>query len=155
MNQFAKIVACLLIAMIPFVSANAAPVVSTPIGYWKTIDDGSGEAKSIVQIWQTPDHKLYGKVVKLYQNPDKLCSACQGQYHNQKILGMTVMQNFKQNEKTPAQWVDGEILDPKNGKTYHCNIHLTENNQKLNVRGYIGLPLFGRSQTWVRVIDID
>jgi uncharacterized protein (DUF2147 family) len=48
------------------------------------------------------------------------------------------------------EWTGGEILDPENGKTYKATLKLADNGQKLLVRGYIGLPIFGRSQTWVR-----
>jgi uncharacterized protein (DUF2147 family) len=61
------------------------------------------------------------------------------------------MQGVKPNPISNTEWSDGEILDPKNGKTYRCDIQLTDNGEKLNVRGYIGITLFGRSQTWERV----
>ena len=44
----------------------------------------------------------------------------------------------------------GEIVDPKNGKVYKAKMHMTDAGKKLNVRGYIGMPMLGRSQVWVR-----
>lgn len=125
---------------------------NSPIGYWKTIDDITGKPKSIVQITRTSDQVLIAKVIKIFPTKGvtqgKLCTACQGDQHNQPIVGMVIMTGLKSAEK---QWTNGRILDPENGKTYKCTARLTEQGKKLNVHGYVGLPLFGRSQTWERV----
>lgn len=125
--------------------------VDSPIGYWKTVDDVTGKPKSIVQVWRD-DHGLMAKVIKIFpansSNQNKICTACQGDKHNQPIVGMVIMTGLKSAEN---QWSNGHILDPENGKTYKCTARLTENGKKLNVHGYVGLPLFGRSQTWERV----
>ncbi len=123
----------------------------SPIGYWKTMDDITGKPKSIIQVWKNQDQNLMGKIVKIF--PDtadqkKLCSACKGEQHNQPIVGMVIISGLKSGE---TQWGNGRILDPENGKLYNCTVRLTENGEKLNVHGYIGFPLFGRSQTWERV----
>lgn len=124
----------------------------TPVGYWKTIDDVSGKPKSIIQIWQTPDSSLSGKVIKIYPKPgedqNKLCAVCKGDKHNQRIVGMVILDGLKDNG---SKWDRGNILDPENGKTYRCNVKVVDNGQKLEVHGYIGLPIIGRTQTWVRV----
>lgn len=125
----------------------------SPVGYWKTIDDVSGEAKSIVQIWKTDNNVLMGKIVKIFptdgSNPEtKICKACKGEQHNQPIIGLVIMSGLTPKEH---QWGNGAILDPQNGKSYHCAVRTLENGKKLNVRGYMGLPLLGRSQTWERV----
>lgn len=131
-------------------SGEKLPTTS-PVGLWKTIDDVSGETKSIVQIRSQNSNELSGSVVKLFKNPNKRCDACEGEKHNQPILGMEVITSLQPSKENKLEWVNGTILDPKNGKTYHCNIRLTDNGHKLIVRGFIGLPLFGRSQTWERV----
>lgn len=129
----------------------------SPIGFWKTIDDVTGQPKAIVQIQEAPNKLLLGRIVKIYPEPgddqNEMCTACDGERHNQRILGMTILENLKRDKDTATQWVDGKILDPKTGKIYLSNIRLIEKGQKLNVRGYIGLPLFGRSQTWLRVAN--
>jgi uncharacterized protein (DUF2147 family) len=124
---------------------------ATPVGVWKTIDDVTHEPKSYVEIKEGPHHELFGQVTKLFKDPDRLCVACEGKEHNQPIVGLVVMDQLKQNPDKKTQWEGGEILDPKNGKRYHCTISLLDDGQQLKVRGYIGLPLFGRNQTWVRV----
>lgn len=135
-------------------SAVAADMHS-PVGLWKTIDDITGKPKAIVEITETPSHTLQGTVIKIFPRPgydqNELCTACRGSRHNQRIVGMTILNGLRADRDNPGRWDDGEILDPKNGKTYHSAIQLTDHNQKLNVRGYIGIPLFGRSQIWNRV----
>lgn len=120
-------------------------------GRWKTIDDETGKAKSIVEI-SIKNGKLYGKIIKLYreegENPDPSCTDCTDSRKNQKIIGMTIITGL---EKDGNEWeADDAILDPKDGKIYDCKIWLDEdNNNILNVRGYIGF--FFRTQTWHRV----
>lgn len=127
---------------------------NSPIGYWRTIDDATGKPKGIVQIWSSADNVLHGRILKIWPRPgadqNELCTACQGDKHNQRIVGMVILENLKPNEKNPNEWSGGQILDPKNGKTYNCNIQLSNDGAQLKVRGYIGLPLFGRSQTWLK-----
>ena len=142
-----------ILCCLGFLSAYAAnPVPISPVGYWKTIDDVTGKPKSIIQIWRTEDQTLTGKVVKVFSKEGydqiKLCTACSGDKRNQPIVGMMILTGLKAKEH---QWTNGEILDPENGKTYSCALRVTDNGKKLNVHGYIGLPLFGRSQTWERV----
>lgn len=138
----------LLLATLIFAVSNA--IAATPVGLWKTIDDVTGQPKSIVSINESADHQLTGKVIKLFKDPKRLCTACEGENHNKPIVGLTVMHGLKPS-KEQGLWEEGEILDPKTGKVYHCTLRVLENGNKLQVRGYIGLPLFGRSQTWERV----
>jgi len=131
-----------------------AYAANSPIGYWKTIDDVTGKPKSILHIYET-NGALYGQIVKIFPRPgydqNELCSACKGSRHNKRIVGMVIMEGLKQSTNNLSEWSGGQILDPVNGKTYRCNIEVTDNGQQLNVRGYIGVPLFGRSQTWIKV----
>lgn len=138
-------------------SIHAREIEKTPVGFWETIDDVTGQSKAIIQIWEA-ENTLHGKIYKIHPrpgvNPHELCTACKGVKHNKPILGMAIMENMQKSTETASLWNNGNILDPKNGKTYHCSMQLSESGQKLNVRGYIGLPLFGRSQTWYRVNNI-
>jgi uncharacterized protein (DUF2147 family) len=103
-----------------------------------------------VQISQSDDGMLTGKVIKGLdpkEKPGKLCTACTDERKDQPILGMTIIKSMKQDGD---KWDGGSILDPENGKVYKCNMHLEDGGQKLVVRGYIGISLLGRSQTWIR-----
>ncbi|MHB1948332.1 MAG: DUF2147 domain-containing protein [Gammaproteobacteria bacterium] len=126
-----------------------------PVGYWETIDDVTGKPKSILEIWEAPDHSLQGRLAKIYPDPGhnvhERCVACTGENHNKPFLGLMIMWNFKFDGK---KWEDGRILDPRSGKIYHCNMKMAENGKHLHVHGYIGIPLFGRTQTWNKVSGI-
>lgn len=114
-------------------------------GKWKTIDDNSGEMKSIVEI-SIRGGKLYGKIIQLKEDTDtnKVCTECTDYRKGQKILGMEIINGL---EKDDDVWEgDDGILDPENGKIYDCKIWVEDG--KLQVRGYIGF-LF-RTQTWIR-----
>lgn len=145
------VVSCLL-SSIAYGADNTSPV-----GYWKTIDDVTGKPKAILHIQLSNQNTLFGRIIKIFPSPGKdqneVCTACQGYRHNQRIVGMIVLENLKQNEESLKQWDQGTILDPLNGKTYRSTITLSDDGMQLKVRGYIGIPLFGRSQTWLRVLN--
>ena len=148
-----KLVSLMMAALVLSVSSLSFAAVSAA-GFWKTIDDVTGKPKAIIEISELSGRYLQGRIIKIFPRPgydqNELCTACKGNLHNQRIVGMTVLSGLKPDAATPGRWSQGEILDPHNGKTYHCTIQLTNNDQKLNVRGYIGMPLFGRSQVWIR-----
>lgn len=119
-----------------------------PIGTWKTIDDETKQAKSYVEIFEK-DGKLYGKVTKILTKgkEDAKCTDCSGAFKNKPILGMQILSGLK---KDGNEWTGGKILDPNKGKEYKAKMSLN-GNDKLDVRGYIGISLVGRTQTWHRV----
>ncbi|WP_298153273.1 DUF2147 domain-containing protein [Flavobacterium sp.] len=118
------------------------------IGKWKTIDDETGKALAILEIYEK-NGKIYGKVLDILNPKDKhkTCSNCSGDDKDKPILGLTVIKGLK---KDGDEYNGGRILDPKSGKLYKCYINLEDSN-KLKVRGYIGISLFGRTQYWHRV----
>jgi uncharacterized protein (DUF2147 family) len=118
------------------------------IGKWKTIDDETGQAKSIVEIFEQ-NGKVFGKVIEILdvEHKKSLCTNCTGSDKNKPILGLTVIKGLIKDEN---EYNSGKILDPKNGKLYKCYITL-ENKDKLKVRGYIGFSLLGRTQYWYRM----
>jgi len=116
------------------------------VGKWKTIDDKDGTTKSIVFIFKSTNGKYYGKIEKLFKEPEKLCTECEGSNKNQPILGMMIINNLVEKDN---KLTGGTILDPKNGKVYKC---LETGGEKLNVRGSLDKSgWIGRSQTWIRV----
>lgn len=136
--------------MMIFASAMI-PTNTDVTGSWKTIDDETGKAKSIVKLYKK-DGKLYGKITKLFRAADEeqnpLCDECEGTLHNKPILGMQIINGL---ELDDDEWEgDDGILDPKNGKLYDCKIWVDEDDSDvLNVRGYIGFIY--RTQTWHRI----
>ncbi len=118
------------------------------IGNWKTFDDETGEAKSIVQIYEQGG-KMYGKVVEIL-NPakrDAKCQNCKGSDKDKPILGLVIIKGLS---KDGNEWNGGQILDPNKGKLYKCSMSL-EGKDVLKVRGYVGISLLGRTQTWKKV----
>lgn len=120
----------------------------TVLGKWKTVDDETGQAKSIVEVYEKGG-KVYGKVVEILRAEHKkdICTKCEGADKNKPILGMIIINGL---EKDDAEYNGGTILDPQNGKKYKCYIAL-ESPDKLKLRGYIGLSIMGRTQYWTRV----
>ena len=117
-------------------------------GKWKTVDDETGETKSVVEIFKK-DNKAFGRIVKIInkERQDAVCDKCDTDdpRRDQKILGMEIIKDL---EKDGSEWDGGTILDPQNGKVYKCKLWVED--KKLTVRGYIGFSWIGRSQTWLR-----
>lgn len=116
-------------------------------GKWKTIDDETGKPKSIVEIFKKSDGKYYGRVIQLLMKPEhETCVNCTDDRKNKPIIGLEIIRGLK---KEGEEFTGGTITDPKNGKTYKCTI--TKEEDKLNVRGYIGFSFIGRSQSWFKL----
>jgi uncharacterized protein (DUF2147 family) len=150
-TMFLRSLPIMLAATLLLVGRAFATDVS-PAGAWKTIDDKTGQPKSIVEITEA-NGELTGKVKEVLQSdqgPNPICKECDGERKNQPITGMTIIWGMK---KDGEEWSGGKILDPKNGKIYGCKMHLTDGGQKLEVRGFIGFSLLGRSQVWERQTD--
>jgi len=118
----------------------------SPEGIWKTIDDETGKAKSLVQIW-IDNGELKGKIIELIE-PDEenpKCTECEGDLKDAPILGMEFIWGLKEED---GVWDNGNILDPASGSVYSSKIEVIEDGAKLDVRGYIGFAFAGRSQIW-------
>ncbi len=113
-------------------------------GKWKTIDDETGKAKSIVEIYKKGD-KYYGKIVQLLIKPEnETCVACTDDRKNKPLLGLEIIRDLK---KDGDEFSGGTIVNPKGGKEYGCKI--TRNGDKLNVKGSLkSLSFIGKTQTW-------
>ena len=123
---------------------------STPVGLWQTVSDRTGQPDGLVRILEV-DGEYIGTVVAVYSPPapdaHPLCELCQGDLKDRPIVGMNILRGVR---RTATTYSTGEILDPDEGQVYKCRIALLDDGRKLEVRGYIGIPLFGRSQTWIR-----
>lgn len=145
-----KLIALLLLVLPLAAFAQNASAQSSPIGKWHTVDDKTGKVKSTVEIYDAGNGTLEAKVVELIDSdkgPNAVCDACKGDKHNQPIVGMVIAWDLKPDGDT---WGDGKIMDPKNGKTYSAKMTAIDGGQKLEVRGYMGFSLLGRTQTWLR-----
>ena len=133
--------------------AALAHAQATPAGLWKTIDDETKKEKSLIRITEAGG-VFTGKLEKLLDpssKPDAVCDLCSDYRKDKPIVGMTLVKGVKQSDSDKGRWDGGEILDPNNGKTYKVRLTPGEGGKTLAVRGYIGAPMLGRTQTWVRV----
>ena len=135
--------------LLTFLALSLSGISQSVVGTWKTIDDEDGTAKSHVSIYEE-DGKICGKVLKLIDPEQTICTECKGDKKDQPIEGMQIMWGLKQDKSN--KWKGGKIMDPKNGKEYKCKIELEDENT-LKVRGFIGFSLLGRTQTWYRVVE--
>jgi uncharacterized protein (DUF2147 family) len=139
-----------LIALALAVAAGAVLAQATPVGLWKTIDDDGKTEKSLVRITETAG-AVGGKVEKIF-DPAKaaeVCQKCTDERKDQPVAGMTIIRGAKKGDD--GVWAGGDILDPNNGKVYKLHLKPVDGGKKLEVRGYVGMPLLGRTQTWIRV----
>jgi len=141
------------ISVVALVASASAFAQATPVGLWKTIDDDTKKEKSLVRITDSGG-VLTGKIEKLLDpatKPDAVCDKCSDDRKDKPMLGLTIVRNARQDADDPALWIGGDITDPKNGKVYRLRLKPVDGGKTLEVRGYIGMPMLGRTQTWVRV----
>lgn len=122
---------------------------TSPAGLWKSIDDNTGKPRSLIRISEANGE--YSAVIEKgllsTDTGEAVCDKCTDERKGQRIVGMTIVKGIKQKG---GHFEGGEILDPENGKIYRCKMKLDETGNKLEVRGFIGISLFGRSQIWTR-----
>ena len=136
--------------VLSLLAASAWAQSESPVGDWQTIDDKTGAPRAVIAITADRNGVLSGKVVKGLVPGEPLgrrCTACTDERKDQPIVGMTVLSGM---HREGDGWEGGQILDPDNGKVYRCKMHLEQGGSVLVVRGFIGISLIGRSQTWVR-----
>jgi uncharacterized protein (DUF2147 family) len=123
---------------------------ASPVGVWRSIDDKTKKERSIIRITES-NGELQGVVEKIFDQPGDdpahLCKECKGERKDKPIVGMTILWGLK---KDGGSWIGGEILDPKNGRIYRAKVTPSADGRTLEVRGYIGMALIGRTQIWHR-----
>jgi uncharacterized protein (DUF2147 family) len=132
----------LTVCYLPFALA-----ASSPAGTWTTIDDKTGAKRAVVNL-TVSNGTLSGTIVKIYPQAGDtgICSNCPGAFKDKKVAGLGFIWGLK--DQGNGVWSGGSILDPKTGKIYKAK--LTIEGNKLHVRGYVGVSLLGRTQTWIR-----
>jgi len=139
----------ILMALCLFVS-SAFAAEPTAAGRWRQIDDESGHTRSIIQIGEQQG-VFSGIVEHIFFEPGEdstgLCVKCEGALKGQKIVGMKILNGLK---REGLHYSGGEILDPESGSVYRVKMTLSADGNSLDVRGFIGISLFGRTQTWYR-----
>ncbi len=120
----------------------------TPAGLWTTFSDSTGKPEALVRI-EERDGEFVGTVVKVLSTtaPNPVCDLCEGELRNRPVVGMTILRGLR---SLGGEYGGGTILDPDEGRTYRCSARLLDGGRTLEVRGYVGISLFGRTQTWAR-----
>jgi uncharacterized protein (DUF2147 family) len=123
---------------------------ATPAGLWYA-EGGAAQ----VEIRACGD-TLCGRIVWLRSPLDETgCelrdrSNSNASLRDRPLLGLEILQGLKQSDAAGKVWTDGAIYDPMSGKTYACSLRM-EGDDRLHLRGYLGIPLLGRTTTWIRV----
>jgi len=145
-----KLLALFLLALPLGAFAQGASTQNTPVGHWTTIDDKTDKPKSVVEIYEAKDGSLAGRVVEVLQSdrgPNPLCDKCSGDRKGKPVKGMVILWGIR---KEGDSWEGGKILDPASGKIYSVKVTPADSGKKLEVRGFMGFSLLGRTQTWNR-----
>ena len=145
-----KAMKTLLAAGTLMLASNLIAAAGSPVGTWRSIDDKTKQERSIITITEE-NGELKGVVEKIFDQPGDdpahLCKECKDERKDKPVIGMAILWGLK---KDGDSWAGGEILDPKNGKIYRCKMTLSADGKSLNVRGFIGISLLGRTQIWLR-----
>ena len=134
--------ACGLMAL-GFVSVAEA---LTPAGVWTTVDDKTGKQRADVRLVIT-DGVLNGTIIGVHRQPGDIgiCAACPGDFKDKPVIGLPFIWGLR--ETSDGTWAGGRILDAKTGKIYRVSMAVKDD--KLYVRGYLGVSWLGRTQIWV------
>ncbi|MCQ2342596.1 MAG: DUF2147 domain-containing protein [Paludibacteraceae bacterium] len=136
-----------LTAVLGLMTMAACAQVNQIVGDWKTVDDKTGEKKSVVHIFKATDGLYYGKIIDLLKGPkDCVCIACEGADNGKPIIGLQIIRGMKEEN---GELVGGHVLDPESGKMYYAKLYLKDG--KLVLRGSLDKKgMLGRNQIWVR-----
>jgi uncharacterized protein (DUF2147 family) len=130
--------------------AGTAWASTSPVGTWRSIDDKTQQPRSEVVITENQG-VLSGKIARVLRpdaDPNAVCDKCSDDRKGQPMVGLEIIRDAKPNRDNSV-WEGGRILDPETGRSYNLRMTVTDQGQRLDVRGSIG-P-FGRTQTWIRV----
>ena len=137
------------LVMLSLVVSSQA-LAGSPYGTWKTVDDETKKTRSLVKLYKGKDGKLHGKIIKLFREPGEeanpRCTKCSGARKNKPVIGMKIVNGLSLDDDV---WSGGQVLDPKNGKTYRCKLWVEGGGKKIKLRGYVAF--FYRTQYWYRV----
>lgn len=152
-----KLLALMIAVIVSLNAARAAPAGGEPtaVGLWEQVDEKTGKAESWFSIVEK-DGVYVGTIVRMFQKPGEpppeswRCTKCEGTEKDAPVLGLTLIKGMK---RKGLKYEDGTILDPRDGTVYRALMELSPDNKHLEVRGYLGIALLGRSQIWNRLPD--
>ena len=152
-GDWQRIAPALVLTTLLALHAQSPPAGKTdtadPTGLWQTVDDKTHQPKGEVRLF-TRDGRLFGQITRVFDSKDAAsrCDDCTDERKGQKIEGLLILREMK---PTQGEYEGGDILDPDTGRVYRCKLRVTDGGQHLVVRGFLGISLLGRSQTWTRI----
>ena len=142
-----RIFVVLGIAMLFVARIVCAYDMSSAVVFWVAVDDKTSKTSSVIQIWQNPKNlNYYGKIYKVFSN-----DAQKTVDRRNPMVGKVIITDMKYQN---GQYVGGWVFDPRDGSKYHARMRVTEGGHLLSLRGYIGMPLLGRTAQWQRVVSM-
>lgn len=152
MPSLKRLLLCFAIGIASIAHATPTPQDISPAGIWKTVHDETHKERSLVRV--TLQHGVLTGVIEKILDPqvpaDARCQSCTGSLQGKPLVGMAILSGLAQNKSTPEVWEGGQVLDPNNGKTFKVKLTVAAGGNELHVRGFVGSPLIGRTQIWVR-----
>jgi len=138
---------CLVVFAVSGRAQTLSPKLQNAVGHWQVINSDGSQGGQVVTYIE--NGILFGKVTgaRPGRAPDSVCTRCPGELKGQRIMGMIVIRNF---HPEGDDWVGGTVVDPENGKVYKGKMWAI-GNDKLGMRGFVGISLIGRTATWVRI----
>lgn len=139
-----------LLLAVPLLGVSTGVLAQSPVGTWTTVDDKTQRPKSVVEIYETRDGTLAGRVNEILQSdrgPNPLCDKCSGNNKDKPVKGMVMLWGVN---KKGRSWEGGKILDPATGKIYSVKMTPIDGGKKMQVRGFMGFSLLGKTQVWIR-----
>jgi uncharacterized protein (DUF2147 family) len=136
------------------VATSAAAAEPTATGLWQKTDDG----KPVVWVLIVDHNGVYeGAFAKMFPKPgektDYACNKCEDDRKDKPLLGLSFIRDMKRKSGSTLEYEGGNILDPRDGSIYHALMSVSEDGQTLHLRGYIGIPMLGKTEDWTRVPD--
>jgi uncharacterized protein (DUF2147 family) len=153
--RFLALMIAALVSLNAAVCAAPAGGEPTAAGLWEQVDEKSRKPESWFSIVEK-DGVYVGTIVKMFQKPGEpppeswRCAKCEGAEKDAPVLGLALIKGMK---RKGLSYQDGTIMDPRDGTVYRALMKLSPDGRQLEVRGYLGIALLGRTQTWHRLPD--